>query len=230
MAPASGGNGQRHLMEREKSFEEARSAVKNQMEKIFQKEAAGPPKTRQPVLPPVSRDRDGKHHTLTRRSNSTSRHNMSSLSGRHRSMDSLAAGAPPPSAGFPPHPREMQHSREMPHPKPRNGGTLTRRRPHPDQQHPDLKRSVSHNSLAGGGRMGSPVKRGQQHPHSPPSTSTPHPPCPPALGPMSLFESYPFMPTSAVGPGYPPPPPPHQQRYPPYGSPPGRDFSHFSIR
>ena len=100
--------GNQDLFEREKSFEEARSAVKNQMERIFQNEAAASksasagasaiasnkpippvPRGRQMMQPPPSTAngasagyKSGQSNTLTRRSNSTSR-NMSSLSTRY---------------------------------------------------------------------------------------------------------------------------------------------------
>ena len=99
--------GNQDLFEREKSFEEARSAVKNQMERIFQNEAAASkstsavasaiasnkpippvPRGRQMMPPPTTANgasagyKSGQSNTLTRRSNSTSR-NMSSLSTRY---------------------------------------------------------------------------------------------------------------------------------------------------
>ena len=186
-----------HKLEREKSFEEARTAVKSQMERIFQQKSnldskgnngnrgivVGAPVLPIPEVQRAMQDYRRQQATLTRRSSSgTPSRNLSSLSTRHRSMDSLQSRPPDETVAK------------------RSSGTLVRRRRMQEQpSESQLRRSTSHNSLAA--RQGlpkmdhfqgpSPTRRPQPSLAPPAMQLTSSPP--PPLGPMSLFESYPFM-------------------------------------
>ena len=95
-----------------------------------------------------------------------------------------------------------------------------------------LRRSVSHNSLARMASSSGGAKRSVNHHQGPsgPTTATTvgvgNPPCPPPIGPMSLFDSYPFMTPGGVPghPGY-----PHHARIPPYGSTPGKKIAFYGV-